>query len=202
MADLPEIAPPPKVASSLTRLFASSSPKSLSASSILAAPSSPSRTPMKSLRKSPTKQSTLTPMKPFAIPFPVTPASRAAAAAKNSISFPQTPSSRSEVSSIFSPRTPRSSLSTPASSLPSTPVHQKGASAITAPQTPTTSRRQALYERIRQKSLTTSPTKSMKAVDASGSKLSKDQMLKLSQDEMRRRCLLGRLGGVAESVWM
>jgi len=27
-------------------------------------------------------------------------------------------------------------------------------------------------------------------------------MLKMSQDEMRRRCLLGRLGGVAESIWM
>ena len=24
----------------------------------------------------------------------------------------------------------------------------------------------------------------------------------MGQDEMRRRCLLGRLGGVAESVWM
>lgn len=27
-------------------------------------------------------------------------------------------------------------------------------------------------------------------------------MLKLGQEEIRRRCLLGRLGGVAESVWM
>lgn len=27
-------------------------------------------------------------------------------------------------------------------------------------------------------------------------------MLKMGQEEMRRRCLLGRLGGVAESVWM
>lgn len=32
--------------------------------------------------------------------------------------------------------------------------------------------------------------------------MTKDQLLKLSQEEMRRRCLLGRLGGVAESVWM
>ena len=32
--------------------------------------------------------------------------------------------------------------------------------------------------------------------------MSKDQLLKFSQEEMRRRCLLGRLSGVAESVWM
>jgi len=32
--------------------------------------------------------------------------------------------------------------------------------------------------------------------------MTKEQLLKLSQEEMRRRCLLGRLGGVAESVWM
>jgi len=32
--------------------------------------------------------------------------------------------------------------------------------------------------------------------------MTKDQLVKLSQEEMRRRCLLGRLSGVAESVWM
>ena len=32
--------------------------------------------------------------------------------------------------------------------------------------------------------------------------MSKEQLQKLSQEEMRRRCLLGRLNGVAESVWM
>jgi len=32
--------------------------------------------------------------------------------------------------------------------------------------------------------------------------MTKDQLLKLSQEELRRRCLLGRLDGVAESVWM
>ena len=32
--------------------------------------------------------------------------------------------------------------------------------------------------------------------------MSRDQLLKLSQEETRRRCLLGRLGGVAESIWM
>lgn len=35
-----------------------------------------------------------------------------------------------------------------------------------------------------------------------GGKLTKEQMMKMGQEEMRRRCLLGRLGGVAESVWM
>jgi hypothetical protein len=80
-------------------------------------------------------------------------------------------------------------------------VHQKGAAAATVPETPTSSRRQALMERVRQKSVTNSPTKSASA-EVKGGKLTKDQMLKLSQDEVRRRCLLGRLGGVAESVWM
>lgn len=32
--------------------------------------------------------------------------------------------------------------------------------------------------------------------------MSKEQLQRLSQEEMRRRCLLGRLNGVAESVWM
>ncbi len=31
--------------------------------------------------------------------------------------------------------------------------------------------------------------------------MTKDQLLKLTQDEMRRRCILGRLSDVAESVW-
>lgn len=86
-------------------------------------------------------------------------------------------------------------------SAPSTPVHQRGSDAATAPQTPSTSRRQALYERIRQRSLTASPTKAPSS-EIAGGKLTRDQMQKLGQEEMRRRCLLGRLGGVAESVWM
>ena len=32
--------------------------------------------------------------------------------------------------------------------------------------------------------------------------MSRDQLLKLSQEEMRHRVLLGRLEGIAESVWM
>lgn len=32
--------------------------------------------------------------------------------------------------------------------------------------------------------------------------MTKEQLHKLGQEELRRRCLLGRLNGVAESVWM
>ena len=155
-------------------------------------------------------------MKPFAVPFPITPASRpssptkAASGMKNTIFFPQTPSSRKSraelAADLFGPRTPsssptRSDASSSDFSVPSTPSRQTGSDGDTAPSTPATLRRQALYDRVRQKSLTASPTKAASA-DVYGGKLSKDQMLKLSQEEVRRRCLLGRLGGVAESVWM
>lgn len=78
-----------------------------------------------------------------------------------------------------------------------------GSNADTFPETPTSSRRQALYERIRQKSLTSSPVKTpSKSKDIPGGKMSRDQLIKLSQEEMRHRVLLGRLEGIAESVWM
>jgi hypothetical protein len=41
-----------------------------------------------------------------------------------------------------------------------------------------------------------------KSAEVTGGKLSKEQIQKMGQEEIRRRCLLGRLGGVAESVWM
>ncbi|KAH9939891.1 hypothetical protein B0H21DRAFT_812427 [Amylocystis lapponica] len=207
LADLPPL-PVTQKPSKLTRLLASASPKSPSSSYILATPSSPTRSSSKSSSKSPAK-------KPhdFAVPFPITPSSRASTPSKNSLAFPQTPSShhaRSDsLTSLLTPsssRTPSlSGRSTPtsdyASSLPSTPVHQRGSNATTVPQTPTSSsRRQALYERVRQRSLTATPTKG--APGATPGTMTKDQLLKLSQEEMRRRCLLGRLGGVAESVWM
>ena len=87
-------------------------------------------------------------------------------------------------------------------STPSTPVHQRGLNDTL--QTPT-SRRQALLERVRQRSLSASPTKSplrAQVAQSNGPKMSKDEFLKLSQDAMRRKCLLGRLGGIAESIWM
>ena len=211
MVQLPPL-PIPKQPSTLTRLLASSSPKSPSSASILATPTSP-RPFAKSPSKSPTKP------REFAVPFPITPSSRASSPTKsptkNSILFPQTPSSRGRHHDIFSTptsvRTPSTTCDTPStpstasSSIPSTPVHQRGADAITAPQTPSSSRRAALYERIRQRSLTTAtPTKANPFNKNLTSKpgMSKDALLRLTQEEMRRRCLLGRLSGVAESVWM
>ncbi|OCH90719.1 hypothetical protein OBBRIDRAFT_754510 [Obba rivulosa] len=218
LADLPPL-PSNSKPSTLTRILASASPKSPSAAMILARPGSPTPSPSKiPLLKSPSKKS-----REFAIPFPVTPSSRLNTPSKNSILFPQTPSSRREPQTpssrqsrtdsllgLLTPSTPRTPslssgrttpVSTPSASVPSTPVHQRGPNAVTVPQTPTSSRRQALYERVRQRSLTASPTKGG-AGDTPGSKVTKDQLLKLSQEEIRRRCLLGRLSGVAESVWM
>ena len=195
-ADLPQLTTAAK-ASSLTRTLASASPKGLSALSLVP-PSSPSRSPT----KSPVKRSTAA--RDFTVPFPNTPTSKAATDLKNSLALPQTPSSRHNrpdpASSLLTPQTPTTSRL--ASSEPSTPTNQKGSNATTAPQTPSTSRRQALYDRIRQRSLTSTPSKATASSNILGGKLTKDQMMKMGQEEMRRRCLLGRLGGVAESVWM
>jgi hypothetical protein len=181
----------PTKVSSLTRTLASASPKaSLSSLSLPGPPSSPSR----SLSKSPTKKV----LRDFAVPFPVL-ASKSPT--KTSMLYPKTPRhNRTDRSALLTPRTPASSTKHDVFD-PSTPVHQKGSNASTAPETPTTSRRQALYERVRQRSLTASPTKGL-SNEVTGGKLTRDQMLKLGQEEMRRRCLLGRLSGVAESVWM
>jgi hypothetical protein len=126
---------------------------------------------------------------------------------KSHISFPQTPSSRQKrldaLAGLLTPQTPaRKRLESEGSdSLPSTPVHQRGVDAETAPPTPSTSRRQALYARVHLKSLTSTPVKA-KSAEVAGGKLTKDQIQKMGQEEIRRRCLLGRLGGVAESTWM
>ncbi|KAI0347354.1 hypothetical protein BDW22DRAFT_1425393 [Trametopsis cervina] len=206
MAILPPL-PTPKQPSTLTRLLASSSPKSPAAASILATPTSPSP-----FAKSPSKSPSKRPLRDFAVPFPSTPSSRTPSPTKNTILFPQTPSSHRGRPDPFSTptslRTPTSSFSdTPSSasssSLPSTPVHQRGPDAITAPETPSSSRRAAIYERIRQRSLlTATPTKVNPFNKNKTPNMSKDALLKLGQEEMRRRCLLGRLSGVAESVWM
>ncbi|GLB33658.1 putative DNA replication factor Cdt1 C-terminal domain [Lyophyllum shimeji] len=191
LAGLPELALPTKI-SALTRTLASASPKgAISSLSLPGLPSSPSRSPT----KSPSKRA----LRDFAVPFPITSASKSPT--KSSVLFPQTPSRRDKVTDLFSPRTPATSITSESAFNPSTPVHQKGDKAPTVPQTPTSSRRQALYERVRQKSLSASPTKSASSAAKSG-KLTRDQMMKMGQDELRRRCLLGRLGGVAESVWM
>ncbi|KAI0677406.1 hypothetical protein C8Q78DRAFT_1159750 [Trametes maxima] len=234
MADLPAL-PSAAKPSNLTRLLASSSPKSPSAASILAAPErpgSPTYSPSKSrLLKSPTKKA-----REFAVPFPTTPSTNRILGtpsanrimgtpsanrilstpttnrilktpSTNRILFPKTPSSRhahseDELRTPTSAHTPSLAGSeTPTASdcsVPSTPVHQRGPTATTVPQTPTSSRRQALYERVRARSIQNTPTKA----NPTGVPMSKELLQKLGQEEMRRRCLLGRLGGVAESVWM
>jgi hypothetical protein len=207
MADLPPL-PVLNKTSHLPRSLVSSSPKGLSSISFPSSSSSSSSSPVKSPAKplitdSPTKSPT---KRAFVVPFPMTPSSRSTTPAgtpvKNSIHFPQTPTTtRSRGLPPLPPRTPTTSLRK-SDELPSTPVHQKGPDADTAPPTPSTSRRAAIYERIRQKSLTTSPTKPGAIKGLPGVSQSREQMLKLGQEEMRRRCLLGRLDGIAESVWM
>ncbi|KAG5636426.1 hypothetical protein H0H81_008101 [Sphagnurus paluster] len=223
LADLPELAMPAKI-SSLTRTLASVSPKAAlsSTASLPGPPSSPKR----SSTKSPTKRALL---REFAVPFPITASAsrtsptkssmlfpqtasptkgssilfpRPASPTKSAILFPQTPSRRDRTGDLFSPRTPATPRTAAESAFdPSTPTHQKGDKASTVPQTPTSSRRQALYDRVRMRELTASPTKAPSS-EVKGGKLTKDQMMRMGQEEMRRRCLLGRLGGVAESVWM
>lgn len=200
LADLPDLVTTVK-ASSLTRVLASASPKGASILKNMV-PSSPTAP-----AKSPVKRSGVT--REFVVPFPtISPLKSAApSTSKSSIAFPQTPSSRQRradlLVGLLTPKTPaRHRCDSDASdSLPMTPVHQRGANAETAPSTPSTSRRQALYDRIRHKSITTSPTKA-KSAEVVGGKLSKEQIQKMGQEEIRRRCLLGRLGGVAESAWM
>jgi len=184
LADLPELAAP-KV-SALTRTLAAQSPSAIPPMNLPVAPSSPSRSPTKKV------------VREFAVPFPTLFPSTSPAK-KSSNLFPQTPSRRKhdEFPGSGPPQTP-STASSPSKDLsaPSTPVHQRGVE-----DTPITSRRQALYERIRQRSLSASPTKTPRN-ETTGAKMNRDQMLKMSQDELRRRCLLGRLSGVAESIWM
>ncbi|KAJ3790506.1 hypothetical protein GGU10DRAFT_158676 [Lentinula aff. detonsa] len=190
LADLPALTSPSKT-SSLTRVFASMSPKSSSFSltkeTMPVTPSSPSRS-----MKSPAKRGSV-----------ISASVNSISPAKSTILFPSTPtSSRTE-------RTPRIlNLRTPTSykalteDLPSEPSTPRGRDSTSILQTPTTSRRQALYDRVHQRSLSASPSKSQRNTEVPGSKLTKEQILKMGQEEMRRRCLLGRLGGVAESVWM
>lgn len=67
--------------------------------------------------------------------------------------------------------------------------------------TPSTARRDALRERIRQKSLQNNgtPSKSRVAIIVAGSD-GKAETKMISKEEMKRRCVLGRLDGIAECV--
>ncbi|KAH9045173.1 hypothetical protein EDB85DRAFT_1905086 [Lactarius pseudohatsudake] len=213
MANLPQLIVPTKP-SKLTQLLASSSPKSPASVRILSTPPSPTSPTKASGSRASLSSTSPAKVSDFGSRLRHTPtsnkfsASKAGSVATNSIQFPKTPSRRAlleDLTGLLTPRTPSTSPSKaePSDSLPSTPVHQRGSNAATVPQTPTSSRRQALYERIRHKSLTSTPVKTpSKSKGVTGGKLSRDQLLKLSQEEMRRRVLLGRLDGVAESVWM
>lgn len=78
---------------------------------------------------------------------------------------------------------------------PETPRHN-----TTIPQTPTTSRRAALMERVRLKSLNTPSKGSVQITsrNAEGEEVSRT----IGPEDVKRRLLLGRLSGVAEAVWM
>jgi hypothetical protein len=190
LVNLPQLATT-RQPSSLTLALASSSPKGSAVLTIPAPPPSPTSSPKRSPVKHSSGDQDLAEL-PIVPPKP---------GAKNSVAFPQTPSSRgrSELArGLFTPSTQRTSNLTPLS----TPTHQTGRDAAVTPQTPNSSRRQALYERVRQRSLSASPTKARNTSNTSVGNLTRDQLLRLGQEEMRHRCLLGRLAGVAESVWM
>ncbi|KAF8631198.1 hypothetical protein AX15_002530 [Amanita polypyramis BW_CC] len=188
LANLPSL-PTANKMSSLTRTLVSGSPTAPPLHySLPCPPSSSSKMAVRSSKKHTANEFTL---------LPVTPSRKGIAV--SSIKFPQTPSRRNIAKIPLTPHTPSSCPEQPR---PSTPVHQLGKDAFTAPQTPTTSRRQALYERIRQRSLSISPTKARTLPGENQGNMSRDQLLKFNQEETRRRCLLGRLNGVAESVWM
>ncbi|TFK99071.1 hypothetical protein BDV98DRAFT_571607 [Pterulicium gracile] len=199
LADLPAL-PRPTQSSTLSIALANASPNSRPSSSTkLVPPSSPSR----SVAGSPLKRQ-LPSAEKFAIPFPtLTPraSSPIKSASNSAILFPKTPSRRDAASSGSStplgPRTPVSSITKQEAQEPFTPSRRSG---DVRPETPTTARRQALYERVRERSLSLSPKKNN--VQADGTVMTREQMAKLDRDETRRRCLLGRLPGIAESVWM
>ncbi|KAH6915290.1 hypothetical protein BKA70DRAFT_1093245 [Coprinopsis sp. MPI-PUGE-AT-0042] len=204
LADIPSL-PTTNKQSALTRTLASQSPKSGAAmQKFPIVPSSPSRL-------SPTKKAP----KDFAVPFPMLPSRSSSPTKVARLLFPQTPSRRLDFASDkLNPQTPSSSRSsrstTDSDSLPSTPVHhprgedsvpQTPSTSSTLPQTPT-SKRQALYERVRLRSLSQSPTKTPTHARIQGGFGTPSTMTKLTQEALRRRCILARLPEVAESVWM
>ncbi|KAG9316241.1 hypothetical protein JVU11DRAFT_2268 [Chiua virens] len=199
LADLPQLAVHTAQPSSLTRALASASPKgaAILENMIPSGSSSPLKTPSKSSAP-----------REFPVPFPMAKTcSSGFSPSKSSASLLQTPSSRLKradpLAGLLTPKTPARKRvgGERFDSLPTTPVHQRGSDAQTAPSTPSTSRRQAIYDRVRLKSLTSIPAKA-KSAEVAGGKLTKEQIQKLSQEEIRRRCLLGRLGGIAECIWM
>jgi hypothetical protein len=120
----------------------------------------------------------------------------------SSIPFPNTPSSLSSSPASSRPVSPVKALRTSDDPFarPITPDTPRQSSGI--PQTPSTSRRQALIERVRLKSLNSTPTvkgsMQIKMRTANGAEID----LTIGPEEVQRRLLLGRLPSVAEAIWM
>jgi hypothetical protein len=113
----------------------------------------------------------------------------------------------------FIPKTPthqRRNSNEPTSASGASSTSHSNSTGAAEPETPTSARRRALYERIRTKSESESPDKKLVAVTASvrksGTGASRSRPASVTRmitpEELRRRCTLGRLGSVAEAVWM
>ncbi|KAF8331500.1 uncharacterized protein EI90DRAFT_3058103 [Cantharellus anzutake] len=81
---------------------------------------------------------------------------------------------------------------------PQTPTDKQSSE---IPETPTTSRRAALSERIRRKSLNT-PSKGSVVIKTRDSFSGVETTRTITPEELKRRLVLGRLNSVADSVWM
>jgi hypothetical protein len=130
------------------------------------------RTPPAPSDPSPSKLPVTLMASPAGIPFPKTPKRPNA----DPLSLLRTPSSGPSRL-----QTPRSTPQTSGSSVPATP---------------TSERRAALYERVRQKSVSKTIT------TGSSSAETRESFANYTKAALRRRCLLGRLGSVAEGLWM
>lgn len=159
---------------------APATPTSARARSLLDTPSRPS------LLRSPVKKS----FPSSSIPFPATPSSSASSASTPVSSRPTSP-----IKALQSNDDPFARPVTPDTT-------RQNAAAV--PQTPSTaSRRQALLERIRLKSLTGTPKKVDGSVQIKQKGLDGTEVEKtIGPEEVRRRLLLGRLPGVADAIWM
>ncbi|KAG8859163.1 hypothetical protein FRC20_011881 [Serendipita sp. 405] len=102
--------------------------------------------------------------------------------------------------------TPTSGHRDEGSSVPTTPTNAIASSVPNTVETPASARRAALYERIRARSESEGESSKKTAVTASvrsAEKLSARKVVKMvGPEELRRRCILGRLGTIAEAVWM
>lgn len=142
-------------------------------------------------------------------------AAAAAAAAKANASIPVdgglTPTSERGMDISF-PSTPTTiRMSTASLVPPSTVMKTPGSTEKNMPETPTSARRAALYERIRKRSesegaekktAVTASVRSTKTSQSSAPTPEKKVVKMVGPEELRRRVILGRLGNIAEAVWM